>query len=398
MSTYTTATSSWKALLHQSTLGKALLVFPLLAIGLSFWMDTSVSEARFVDLSVAEERRIVQQEITKLKNDPNVTAIKSNPDLTRIQKEIVNANPNVLWFEDGRHDYFLRPIQEMTRSDDDGSSFNLGDGYIFINTADLRYINGIYPAMSGRPNNPWNIYNNSELAFVIAHEIGHWKNTEKARCSAEERISYENSADRASLELTEGTAFYGYGGELIEMSRNISTADVQDLKNDKNHASPQTRFNATADYVSRASNGRIKIDIKGNCTYDGKPIFLANKSKQVPVPFGDSPVIDVIQEERTMYVAGQIAFAIKYGVWNTDNLIVTTHDYAFGTKGWNFIVLAVNNPKSGGFKVIDKFLITPERFKVIYKAFLENDSSIASSLNDEEKYFLQLIYYIHSNK
>ena len=99
-----------------------------------------------------------------------------------------------------------------------------------------------------------------------------------------------------------------------------------------------------------------------------------------------------------MYVAGQIAFAIKYGVWNTDNLIVTTHDYAFGTKGWNFIVLAVNNPKSGGFKVIDKFLITPERFKVIYKAFLENDSSIASSLNDEEKYFLQLIYYIHSNK
>ena len=218
MSTYTTATSSWKALLHQSTLGKALLVFPLLAIGLSFGLDASVSEARFVDLSVAEERRIVQQEIIKLKNDPNVTAIKSNPDLTRIQKEIVDANPNVLWFEDGRHDYFLRPIQELTRSDNDGSSINKGDGYIFINTADLRYINGIYPAMSGRPNNPWNIYNNSNLASTIAHEIGHWKNAEKANRSNEESVLFENNADLSALELTEGTAYHGYGGELISWS------------------------------------------------------------------------------------------------------------------------------------------------------------------------------------
>ena len=392
MNTYT---KLWKNHLNR-TLGKALFVLPILAMVLSFGLDASVSEARFVDLSVAEERRIVQQEITKLKNDPNVTAIKSNPDLTRIQKEIVNANPNVLWFEDGRHDYFLRPIQEMTRSDDDGSSFNLGDGYIFINTADLRYINGIYPAMSGRPNNPWNIYNNSELAFVIAHEIGHWKNTEKARCSAEERISYENSADRASLELTEGTAFYGYGGELIEMSRNISTADVQDLKNDKNHASPQTRFNATADYVSRASNGRIKIDIKGNCTYDGKPIFLANKSKQVPF-HANSPVIDVIQEERTMYVAGQIAFAIKYGVWNEKNLIVTTHDQVFGTKGWDFVVLAVKNPKSGGIKVIDKFLIKKDRSVEIIAGIMNKDAKVIKSLNDEERYFAQLLIYAMKN-
>ena len=394
MNTYT---KLWKNHLNR-TLGKALFVLPILAMALSFGLSTSVSEARNMDISVAEERKIAQNRLLELKNSSNVESIKTNPVLTRIQKEIVDANPNILWFEDGKHDFFLRPIQEITYNDDTGYSFNAGDGYIFINKAHLRYANGIYPAMSGRPNNPWNIYNNSELASTIAHEIGHWKNAEKYYCSANEEITYENNADIASLELLEGTAYYGYGGELIDWYRHVSTSDEEEIRNDKRHASPQTRFNATADYVSRASNGRIKIDIKGNCTYDGKPIFLANKSKQVPVPFGDSPVIDVIQEERTMYVAGQIAFAIKYGVWNTDNLIVTTHDYAFGTKGWNFIVLAVNNPKSGGFKVIDKFLITPERFKVIYKAFLENDSSIASSLNDEEKYFLQLIYYIHSNK
>ncbi|MBQ9615486.1 MAG: hypothetical protein IJR38_04030, partial [Selenomonadaceae bacterium] len=132
-------------------------------------------------------------------------------------------------------------------------------------------------------------------------------------------------------------------------------------------------------------------------TYDGKPIFLARKSKQVPTPFGDNPIIDVIPEERTMYVAGQIAFAIKYGVWNKKNLIVTTHDDAFGTRGWKFIVLAVNNPKTGGFKVIDKFYIKPDRFYVIYQGFLENDASVLNHLNEEEEYFLQLISYIYEN-
>ncbi len=398
MSQYAQSSTLWKNRLNR-TLGKALFVLPLflLAMALSFWVDASVSEARDVDIFLAEERRIAQSRIMSLKNDPNVTAIKTNPDLTRIQKEIVNANPNVLWFEDGRHDYFLRPIQEITRSDKDADSFNIGDGFIFINSSSLKFINGIYPYMSQRTNSPWNIYNNSHLASIIAHEIGHWMNTEKNNGSMAERLSYENNADLSAMELTEGSSFYGYGGELIDSYRCFQTMDSERIRNDKEHSSPETRFQHATDYVSRASNGRIKIDIKGNCTYDGKPIFLANKSKQVPF-HANSPVIDVIQEERTMYVAGQIAFAIKYGVWNTDNLIVTTHDYAFGTKGWNFIVLAVNNPKSGGFKVIDKFLITPERFKVIYKAFLENDASIASSLNDEEKYFLQLIYYIHSNK
>ena len=277
-------------------------------------MDASVSEARFVDLSVAEERRIVQQEITKLKNDPNVTAIKSNPDLTRIQKEIVNANPNVLWFEDGRHDYFLRPIQEITRNDKDAASFNIGDGYIFINTGNLQFMNGIYPFMSQRKNTPWNVYNNSVVAYTIAHEIGHWKNPQKARHSLAEQVSYENNADRTALELLDGTSYHGYGGALIGYYRTINVTTDEQIRNDKEHSSPQTGFASIADYISKSSNGRIKIDPKGNCTYDGKPIFLANKSKQVPF-HANSPVIDVIQEERTMYVAGQIAFAIKYGVW-----------------------------------------------------------------------------------
>ena len=85
MSQYTKSSTLWKERPHQPIFGKALFVLPifLLAMALSFWVDASVSEARFVDLSVAEERIGAQEEITKLRNAPNVVSIKSNPALTQ---------------------------------------------------------------------------------------------------------------------------------------------------------------------------------------------------------------------------------------------------------------------------------------------------------------------------
>lgn len=369
------------------------------ALFLLYSASPSPTEARWVDLSLWDEKVQTEQFLLEELNNPTkVESVKDNPDLLRIQREIVNANPGVLWFKGKNvHDYGLRPIQEIKRADRKGSSYNSGDGFIYVTHDDLLYMNGIYPYATRRKNDPWHVYNNSQIAFTIAHEIAHWKNPEKYYRTDKEQVVFENNADRTALELLEAPAYHGYGGALIEWYRSSNVMRKEEIENDKEHAAPQTRFKAAADYVKRASNGRVKIDLKGNCTYDGKPIFLARKSKQVPTPFGDNPVIDVIPEERTMYVAGQIAFAIKYGVWNKKNLIVTTHDDAFGTRGWKFIVLAVNNPKTGGFKVIDKFYIKPDRFYVIYQGFLENDASVLNHLNEEEEYFLQLISYIYEN-
>ena len=369
------------------------------ALFLLYSASPSPTEARWGDLSLWDEKVQTEQFLLEELNNPTkVESVKDNPDLLRIQREIVNANPGVLWFKGKNvHDYGLRPIQEIKRADQKGSSYNSGDGFIYVTHDDLLYMNGIYPYATRRKNDPWHVYNNSQIAFTIAHEIAHWKNPEKYYRTDKEQVVFENNADRTALELLEAPAYHGYGGALIEWYRSSNVMRKEEIENDKEHAAPQTRFKAAADYVKRASNGRVKIDLKGNCTYDGKPIFLARKSKQVPTPFGDNPVIDVIPEERTMYVAGQIAFAIKYGVWNKKNLIVTTHDDAFGTRGWKFIVLAVNNPKTGGFKVIDKFYIKPDRFYVIYQGFLENDASVLNHLNEEEEYFLQLISYIYEN-
>lgn len=54
------------------------------------------------------------------------------------------------------------------------------------------------------------------------------------------------------------------------------------------------------------------------------------------------------------------------------------------------IVLVVDNPKTGGYKIIDKFDIKRSRYMEIMGAELREDKAFLNSLNEEEKYFLHL--------
>jgi len=151
------------------------------ALFLLYSASPSPTEARWVDLSLWDEKVQTEQFLLEELNNPTkVESVKDNPDLLRIQREIVNANPGVLWFKGKNvHDYGLRPIQEVKRADQKGSSYNSGDGFIYVTHDDLLYMNGIYPYATRRKNDPWHVYNNSQIAFTIAHEIAHWKNPEK---------------------------------------------------------------------------------------------------------------------------------------------------------------------------------------------------------------------------
>ena len=165
------------------------------------------------------------------------------------------------------------------------------------------------------------------------------------------------------------------------------------LRIDSAHSSVDESYRIIANYINQASNGRIKIDIKGNCTFDGKPLAALNNSKMAP----HSNVLDVVAEERTMYVAGQIAFAIKYGVWNDRNIDILTQDDLFHNRNKR-IVLVVNNPKTGGYKIIDMFDIKKSRYIEIMVAEIKGDKAFFDSLNEEERYFLQLWRSIISAK
>ncbi len=71
------------------------------------------SEARLVDVSIKKERKLSERAIKKIKKDPEVIAIRDNPDLLYMQDEIVGANPDILWYKDATYDYELRPVKEI---------------------------------------------------------------------------------------------------------------------------------------------------------------------------------------------------------------------------------------------------------------------------------------------
>ena len=348
----------------------------------------SVSEARFADISIAEEREGALNLVAKHRSDPTVLAIKDNPALLRIQKEIVEGNKGILWFKDANHDYGLRPVKEieyaMNGREYRVEAHTVGDGYIFISTGYLIQENAnMNGSMIMRSNRPSSIYNNSAIAFGIGHEIAHWKNNQLYHCSEKQEIQFENQANLSSCEYMDGTLAYGYGGSLISDYRTL--AGEEKLKLDSVHASVDETYRNIANYITQVSKGRIKIDMKGNCTYDGKPLVALNNSKMAP----HSNVLEVVAEERTMYVAGQIAFAIKYGVWNENHIYVATQDDIFHNKSKK-IVMLVDNPKAGGYKIIDKFDINEAQYEKIALSVMFDDTNYLNSLNDEGKYFAQI--------
>ena len=160
---------------------------------------------------------------------------------------------------------------------------------------------------------------------------------------------------------------------------------------DPDHPLTSARANMVSNYITTASKNRLKFDKEYRVTLDGKLFNGTGYAPDYDIG-GRWPGIEA--NERTMYVAGQIAFAIKYGVWNKHDLMMQTQQSLFGYGG-DTVVLSVRNPKSpqpDGCKVIDKFNISYQRASDIIKVVLNNgDIKQLGSLNQEEKYFVYVI-------
>ena len=353
------------------------------------------AEGRFADISIQQERQLAQHTVAQLQSNPNVKHIRPNGDLLRIQQEIVLGNPGVLWFEDGVHETFLRPVQEIKYADRSIEAFNCQDGYIFMSTDFLRFANHfVTRTYIERENTPEHIYNNSHIAWTLGHEIAHWKNDQLLKRTDKQEVAFENRADLSALDYLDGTALYSYGGGLIANARNeeVREKSFDETWKDAHHAPNSVRYKRIAKYIQEASGGRIRIKENGSCTFDGKPFAPdVNYGGYAPKYQAGLEPADAMKAERTMYVAGQIAFAIKHGVWGKAHLRYCTQDELFGN-GSDRIVLMVDNPKTGGIKVIDKFTIGRDRFKELLP--LVGKPLPKANLSDEEIYCLDLLQYL----
>lgn len=342
-------------------------VLVALSVVLEVVLSFGKAEARIHDIPVSSEKFHAKNYVEALYTDDKIESVSTDEDVLRIQKEIVDANPNVLWFEDGEHDFFIRPVMVVNYKNKTQKAQNLLDGYITIS-------NGMIDLCNGKNcNKSENIYNNSKIAFILAHEMGHWHNVEPASKTPAQSRDYENKADSVALKFVGNTPFHGYGGALMNFSKKAVKAVK--TKENASHDSDAVRFKLVKEATEKASKNRVKVNAKGNCTVDGKGICAP--------AIGD----EVSSVDRTLYVAGQIASAIENGLWKKENVRIVEQDSIFHNGSKNLAMIVVDGDS---FKLIDKFNVTAEHLDKVKNALWIEQFFGFNKSTDEDRYFLNL--------
>ena len=186
-----------------------------------------------------------------------------------------------------------------------------------------------------RPLTTWSVYNDSMLAFLVAHEMGHgynkdlqinvnaaglnatvrklmrtppeeWRDVKDAEAffslSSDPKYSYriENDADTAALDFVRRTSAYsGAGGAMAFFHRfGIYEAANQDMvlfTDGRNpHPTTASRMEHVKQYVTERSGGRITVHDDGTFTFDGRLISVPS-------------IFDADKIDRAYYVASQLA-------------------------------------------------------------------------------------------
>ena len=336
---------------------KGFYISIMLSISIMLGFLGAECEARVSYISIHAEKVYARQYVDEIKTDDSIKSIQSNDDLLRIQKEIVEANSSELWFQNQENaknpDFFLRPVFQINYKNGKEEASNLLDGYIVISNGMLDFANLTDSKNKKRlrENKKENVYNNSQIAFILAHESAHWANNEPKITSNNISRMVENKADRKGLSFLTNTLLYGYGGGLIDFHRRVLAGKEGGEKHDPS----SLRFINVTSMIFDASEGKVKVSKEGDCIIH-KRKFLAPARLD-----GEASSI-----ERTFYVTGQIASAMELGLWKETYLKLATEDEIF-QNGSSKIVLLLDNG-SGTRKVIDRIDLMMEEYQKIEQA------------------------------
>ena len=340
-------------------------------------LPVGISEARFNGISASSEKFHAKEILEDFYSDEKIESIFVDDDIFRIQKEVVDANPQALWFEDGIHDYFLHPVLVLNYKEKIDKAQNIPDGYILISNGRLSLIN------RKKSNAVENIYNNSKLAFILAHEMGHWHNVEPLSKTHVQSRYFEVKADRTAIQFLGNTNFHGYGGALMNFSKKASKEkvpsdmdvenDMKSLDNTSSHPSDAIRFHFAKEALEKASMNRIKANVNGEIYIDGEKI--------------DAPLLvdEVSSVERSFYVAGQIASAIERDLWKQENIRIVEQDSIFHNGSKKLAMIIVDGDS---WKLIDKFNTTVEHLEKAKKALWIEQFFGFNKWTDEDEYFI----------
>lgn len=308
----------------------------------------------------------------------------SDADIAKIAKDIIRANPSKLTDDPNVTPRYIKPICGK----ENGHTFFFGYGGINIGSKGEMFHatynsnnSNVYPKENYYPE----LYMyNATIANDLAHEMGHWYMNREDHDSAE-----EDEADNYAMEFTEPLEYGSYAGQWLAY-------DIVLSGKGRNHKEPWYDAQDALDYIEKASKGHIKFDDDGHgnfssFTFDGTTFLQENKimysgsatNTYPETPSSSEKWNDFVVDERLKknginesfipndyyhiaYVAAQIAFAVKYNVFNNahshlmnawdfwhngEAVTAETQQHHDTLSKWT--VLYFDNPLNGGRKIVD---------------------------------------------
>lgn len=354
-----------------------------------------------------------------------------NEDINRLQDTIVYANQGDLYYSDSdgdseggglEHARIHKPIHNAV------NAHCMMGGYVMITNDMINLMNRTKSNGSLHLSNaPKNIYNNSALGFVIAHEMAHWYSRDSIRMldnpkslwllqryfgkEEEEHpdlavgeiskiskhinpefdqasmMEMEDIADIQGIRFLDNTGVYsGSGGALMAMLR-IYRYEQEGLKKGyqidaetAQHASTGMRITHILSYMQNITDGRVEFDYLDGLRVDGHYFGFAESTK------------DIDSSERTGYLAGQIANAIQKGMYRRENLQVRNIGYLYD--GQTILPAQSVLVLDGGGEfppiILDKFMMTEGRLQQLV------DGKEIEPVDEEEAYAIRLMEFIRN--
>lgn len=337
------------------------------------------------------EERNIGMEAIKLYEQQN----KSYTDgyIVNIQNCLIEANPNELnRFDDGKHKRYLSDVKISTEPVVNGFSFPGGFTYLtkdLIEMIDTIRDDG-YGDLDHLRNHKdiVNVYNKGTIAFVMAHEFGHFANEDYLRKTDKQMttdmlfaafggtgdvnqsmiedqahslitelntkqmsLRTEEQADAKGLDFIENIPQWGTGNAAIFFHRLWALESREKTGKDTSnpHSSTELRLQRVFDKMKEDSNGRVEIK-HDRLFVDGK-LFMGTGL----LPAKE----DVTAQDRTYYVAGQLATAIKHGILKKDTVNIRTQNDITKNKNLNLVFILGSG---SGTKVLDFFDFTESEY------------------------------------
>lgn len=326
----------------------------------------------------------------------------------KVQAPLIKYNSDKLKKAKGKYDDGLRHIY----TNPEGDQWNMGTGGSHYVAGEISLTSGeIAVAMapeygaSPSPIKDYNVYGLSQIANDYAHECGHWWYDDPWLKAGQdnptdaEQMQQELRADAFGIRIVENVPQFSVGGDLIAIHK--LAMDKGWYTGQGVHPTAHDRWDKTYGYIKESSNYRVSLY---NDSYGNNVLDVLDSKKQTTyettvVPQYDPQALVNGQKkilrnavDRTYYVAGQVAWAIKNKVWKDKTVNVEDAHKYFKDFPYSVPVKAiVAKASKNKWKIIDWYVddlngdkgyLTKDEGEALYQYL----GVLLSSLDDIKKY------------